>query len=271
MFEEWQERVAEPINTSLSNLLGYLPSLLYAAITLAVGWLLAIAFRKLFTRIGQASVKRSQSTTAKKLRLNVLNSLPNLIGLLGFWTVILFTIAASLQALGIEILPLLAKQFGAYIPNIIVSLAILFATYALAKLAREFFSRSGILSQLDNAQPAIAVFQMVVWAIGLLIVADQLGVRSNVLLILFGVVIASLFGAFTISFGLGARNVANNIISTRYAVKNFSTGDTIQINGLRGTISDITPTGVVIVNDEGSFLIPGALFSREVVRLVEKQ
>ncbi|MDX1694738.1 MAG: mechanosensitive ion channel [Ketobacteraceae bacterium] len=271
MFDEWQERVVQPIQATLGELLGYFPNLLYALLTLAAGWLVATGFKKFFVRIGQASLARSHSNTHRKYGLHALNALPKLIGLLGFWIVILFTLAATLQALGIDILPLLARQFGAYIPNIIVSLAILFATYAFAKLAREFANRSAMLSQLDNSQPAIAVAQLVIWAIGLLMVADQLGVRSTVLLILFGVLSTALFGAFAISFGLGARIIADNILSTRYAQKSYRIGDVIEINKIRGTISEITPTSVVLVNDQGTHHIPGALFSRETVLVVESQ
>ena len=271
MFEEWQERVVQPIHATLGEIIGYLPNLFYALLTLVIGWLIAAGFRKAFTRIGKVSVTRSQEAAGKRFRLHALNSVPNLIGLLGFWIVMIITLAASLQALGIDLLPLLAQQFGAFIPNIIVSLVVLFATFALARLARELINRSGVLDQLENAQPAIGVLQMVIWAIGLLIVADQLGVRSTVLLILFGVLSTALFGAFAISFGIGARGIADNILSTRYAQKSFNIGDTIEINGLRGTISNITQTSVVLVNDQGTYHIPGALFSRESVLVVDKQ
>ena len=90
------------------------------------------------------------------------------------------------------------------------------------------------------------------------------------MLIVFTILCGALFGAFAISFGLGAKIIADNLLSVRYAQKLYHVGDAIEIAGYKGTITHITATAIIVTNDDGTVHIPGSVFSREVAIVVNK-
>lgn len=266
MFQSWETQVVEPIKETFMNWFAYIPNILYAVIILFIGWLLARTFRSFCTHIGRHFINQSALGKSRPLNgsnfLATLQTVPNLIGTTGFWLVVLFFIAAALQALGMDILPILTNQFGALIPNVVIALIVFLVTFLTTRLSSDFIEHSKGFSQLENSRPLSLLLHIVIWSIALLIITDQLGVRSSALLIFFTIVCSALFGAFAISFGLGAQHIANNLLTIHYAQKNLSIGDLVEIEGERGTVVEITSTSIVIDTDKGYRHIPGGQLNK---------
>jgi small-conductance mechanosensitive channel len=76
--------------------------------------------------------------------------------------------------------------------------------------------------------------------------------------------------AFSISFGLGSKEVLTNILSSFYTKKNFEAGQEIEIDGIAGTIEKIDSTSCSIKTSKGLTVIPVKRLLSEKVEIKSK-
>jgi len=80
----------------------------------------------------------------------------------------------------------------------------------------------------------------VVYGVTLLITAsiaiNQLQIATDLFDLLFAIVLASVGLAVAISFGLGARNISEQLISGVYIREPLTPGETLVVNGETGTV-----------------------------------
>ena len=76
-------------------------------------------------------------------------------------------------------------------------------------------------------------------AIGAIIALDQLGVSTDVLLLLVGGLVLALALAGGLAVGLGSLPVARQVAAGRHVQERFSVGQTIQVAGHSGTLKSI--------------------------------
>ena len=278
MFNTWQTSMAQPIQDTFLTWLSYLPNFLYALIIFGFGWLLARGFRRICLRLGQKLLQQGEQPVFSNFSFQSLQAFPALIGSIGFAFVLIFFLGAALQALGLNVLPMLATQLGALLPQIFIALVVFTITYILSKIIKEVIASSQITANLANQNGAILFLQILVWSIGVLIIVEQLGMRSQALLILFSIMAGALFFSFGLAFGLGAKELAANILSMRYAEKQFHLGDTVRLPAIyladhngddqHGIIGKITPTSVIVYTEKGQIHIPGKDFTNHAIMII---
>jgi len=137
--------------------------------------------------------------------------------------------------------------------------AILLITYVVAKLF------SAILGRAMRGAPPLIVDQAVktvslfVWAVGLLLAVNQLGLNLDVLLVLLAVAGVGLIVA--------ARDLLSNIL-TKVFMGTFipvKVGDYISVNGFSGKVVEINHVATVILMEDDSIAaIPNSRFVKEV-------
>nr|PIE75916.1 MAG: hypothetical protein CSA17_05000 [bacterium DOLJORAL78_65_58] len=86
-------------------------------------------------------------------------------------------------------------------------------------------------------------------------------VHSVVLILLAGATLA-----LALTFGLGTREITRNLVAGFYARKLFAVGESIEVQGVRGSLSGVTPLLVVIETANGLTTLPNAIFLEDVTR-----
>jgi small-conductance mechanosensitive channel len=69
-----------------------------------------------------------------------------------------------------------------------------------------------------------------------------------------------IFGGLALAFGLGAKNVVNNVLAAHYVRQTYQIGDTVEFNGVKGRIIQVTNVGIVVEHEQGQTHIPTSLF-----------
>jgi small-conductance mechanosensitive channel len=262
------------VRDSFTELTGWLraqqPRFVGAAALLAVGWLLAILTRILASRLTQAL---GRMVPGRILRRGlppptIARQVSDLVGLIVFWGVLLFFVAAAADTLGLPVLSTSLAGIGYYVPRLLGALLILVLGLVAGNLARE-----GVAAAASAAGTpfAAAVGQTVRAAIltaaGLIAVAE-LGVDITLLTAIISVTLLAVLGAFAVAFGLGARTVMSNIIGAHYLRQTFEVGHHVRVGAIEGTISGITATAVRVRVPEGEVVIPANHFSETTATLV---
>ena len=85
---------------------------------------------------------------------------------------------------------------------------------------------------------------------------DQAGVDTSVIKSNLTLLIGSVLAAFTIAFGLGARDSIGRLLFGYYSRKNLQIGQKIRIKEIEGVIESIDNICMVLVTVDGKIVMP---------------
>lgn len=139
-------------------------------------------------------------------------------------------------------------------------LATVLATWIMALIARALIGRVMSRSLPLVAAQARQLGFIVIWIMGGIIIAEELGVRSDILLLVVG-----LFGlAAIVALREPLQNLGSRYFSDYYVP--FKVGDSITVRGRSGKVVEVNPIATVLLDaDENLVSIPNAVFMFEAV------
>jgi len=188
-----------------------------------------------------------------------------------FWTVILVSLTAATNVLGLQMFAGWLDRLISYLPKILSGVLIIFAGVVLANIARDSvlagFGRLTDSQRLFLARAAQGATLTILVIVGV----DQIGVDITVVVTAFAITLACLFGGLSIAFGLGARGYVSNLIGAHYLGRDYQEGERIRIGKIEGTILEITSVAVILETQDGRLTVPARIFSDEAVLLITRE
>ena len=210
------------LRDSWNEMLTVVPDLLLALGLLVVGWLVARSLRKLSVRVLRLlKVDEFAERSGFEdflVRGGVEMTAVTLVSSAVYWLVLLGVFLALLDALGLQAARLLLERIAGFVPNLIVAVGILVFGSLLARIGGAL-----VFSYLSNigtpaAGPVAALARYALLAFVVFMAAEQLAVRSEVLISGFQIAFAAVCLAAALAFGLGGREWAAQVIA-RYTRK----------------------------------------------------
>ncbi len=153
-----------------------------------------------------------------------------------------------------------------FLPRLITALAILLIGGALASFVgssvRQLAENAGIefSGSLGSAASVVTMGVLAMMALA------QLGIDTEFVRLIVGIVTAGAVFAAALSLGLGTRDISRSIIAGYYARRTFQIGEPMTIVGESGTLVAITPTQALLQDGETVIAVPNAAFLDGVVR-----
>lgn len=238
-----------------------IPGVLGSIILLIIGWVVASLLSKLSTKLSnligldKLGNKLQEVDLIRKNNINI--AFDKIIGKTIYYIVIIFFAVAAASVLGIpEVSELMSNLLTNVIPNLILAFIILVFGLLLANLAKDFVGTALKSLGVGSANIiASAVFFFIL--INIVIVAlsqaniDTAFLARNLSIIIGGVVVA-----FSLGYGLASKDVMANFVSSIYNKDLFSIGDKITIEGVTGTVSEVTKSSVVIETENSTVRFP---------------
>lgn len=254
----WTEKFTQTATQFKDAILGYLPNFIGALVVLIVGFLLAKLFKAIGIKIGQFAFKLLL-LFEKKFKIKGYRNqekFAQTIGIVLFWIVLIYFVFFALNILSLPGIMVWVERFTDFLPNLFGALAIIYVGFVLGSVARNLiFSRSEESSTHDPyflAQTVrfgiITLF--IIWGV------DQLGINIHILTNVINIIVACVFGAAALGFGIGASGHVANLIAAHNIKKSYKPGESIQIEQVKGTIIDITSYAIIIQTDEGLVFLP---------------
>lgn len=163
---------------------------------------------------------------------------------------------------------LLESSF-AFIPKAVVAVLIIMITRSVGKIVGAL-AETGLRSVSSVlARRAGFGLSMGILGIGVIIALEQLGVPTNIILIL---VAALAFGgalAGGLALGLGSLSISRQVASGRYVQDRFEPGQLVQIEGVEGRIVSIGLSNTNLEGRDGTaYRIPNEVFLQGVVTVL---
>jgi small-conductance mechanosensitive channel len=216
----WEQTILEPLRelgqqavASLSSLLGMVILILLGLI---VGWLAkevvyrvlrAVQFDRLCDRLGVG---------VEIERLGVARSCSYLAGQIVQGLIVLTTLLAGLIAMRSQWTQNLVERFFLYLPHLIAALIIL----VVGALVSRFLGRSVLIAAVNARMPSARLLagltRFFVMALAVVATLDELGISRTTIIVTFAILFGGLVTAAAIAFGLGARDLARELLQAQF-------------------------------------------------------
>jgi len=220
MSEFWERTLLEPLRvlgqqavSSLSSLLGMT---IFIVLGLGIGWLMkegiyrslrALRFDRLCDRLGIAPEVE---------HLGLARSCSYLVGQLVQGIILMAAMLAGLNALGTQWTRGLVERFFLYLPHMLAALMIL----VVGTLVSRFLGRSVLIAAVNARMPSARLLAGLTrfFVITLAVVAtlDELGIGRTTIIVTFAILFGGLLTALAIAFGLGARDLARELLESQF-------------------------------------------------------
>ncbi|MBN1383569.1 MAG: hypothetical protein JW983_01640 [Elusimicrobia bacterium] len=209
---DWKAVFVEPINMMIGRVAEFVPVFIGFLLILIVGWLVALALKNLiikilfFLKLGTLSGKVGFSKILEKAGIKY--TLPEVIGIIFYWIVILITLTTAVNALGLTDVSGILDDIIRYVPNVILAAFILVLGLFLATFLSSIVVTACVNAGIIHARVLGKVVSIIIVIFSVIIAAEQLNIATEIINKIVTVIVASFGLAFAIAFGLGCKDIA---------------------------------------------------------------
>ncbi|MBU3010617.1 small-conductance mechanosensitive channel [Polaribacter vadi] len=242
------------------NFVNFLPQLLKGLAFLIIGWL----FIKFILYI----IKKALGLTnidALPEKLNVDEIFGNtsikiqptkiIITTIKWILIFIFIIVAS-ELLGLK---MVSEQLGnliAYLPKLISALLIFAVGIYIANMVKKAVSSMFTSLELTGGSLVGNIIFYIIAVIVSVTALNQAGINTDLITNNLSIIFASILAAFTISFGLGSRDIIKRLLFGYYSRKNLKIGSKIKTENFEGIIESIDNISVILKVENKTIIIP---------------
>ncbi|WP_435768815.1 mechanosensitive ion channel family protein [Nocardioides sp. SYSU DS0651] len=211
--------IENSLQTGFDKFFGFLPNLLGFLVLLALGYLVAkivqVAVRKGLEMTGVDRHLQQSSAHGYVERMVPGARVSGVVAKVAFWFVFLFFAVAAVSALQIPALTTFMNQVLAYLPNIVVAIAIFVAAALISGAVATGITR--VMGDTPTGRIAATVLPAVVMVVAFFMILEQLQIAPEIVRIAFAATMGALALGLALAFGLGGRSVAQRMLEDAYA------------------------------------------------------
>jgi len=216
MVLDWYTVTIEALQGLWQAFLMFIPALLGALIVFIIGWFISVGIGKLVTevlkklRFNQLFEKGGWKTALERAEIKVDPS--GFLGAIVKWILVIVFMVAAVEILGLTQFAGFLKGVLVYMPNVIVAALIFVVTVIMVDIVEKVM-RAGVESiKVGYGHMVSSVVKWSIWVFAILAILHQLGIAKPFMETLFTGLVAVLVLGFGLSFGLGGKEVAGEIL-----------------------------------------------------------
>ncbi len=264
--------VVDNLNSQWSDLIAFLPNLLGALVILLAGLIIAYILKKigssLFRKIGIDRVSRNAGVSDVMQDAGLAKKPSILAGKIIFWLVFFVFLVPAANTLGLTELVNLFKEVISFLPKIITALVIIIFGIMFAQFLRRSIIEKPSTIGSDSAKSLGNLIYGIMVTVIVLVALEQLDIETKLLHSIIKIVVTGVMLALAFSVGLGAKEVAHNLLSGVYAREHFKPGEQIEIDDVKGKIQEVSTLNTIIaLSDNETVSIPNSTLYKTLVKI----
>jgi hypothetical protein len=216
MWEFLVQVFGQTLNGFAERLAAFGPNLLAMVVTLAVGILLAgalhVLLKRVLPRLGVDRGAERAGVTAVLEKGGIVSRPSRVLAALLSWAVLGVFVLLAIGTLDIEIAMGLISQTFAYLPQLLIGLAILILGGLVAAFVRRSVLIAAVNAGLPHARALAGSAQVALVILFAAMALEHLGVGRQIILIAFAILFGGVVLALALAFGLAGRDVAREFI-----------------------------------------------------------
>jgi hypothetical protein len=213
---DWSSITILALQNAWESIIGFLPLLLGAVIIFIIGWIIAIWIGKLVSSI-LTSLKFNKlfdsagwKDAFEKADIRVTPS--DFIGAITKWILIIIFLIVASDILGWAAFASILAKLLAWVPNLIVSIAIFVVAVVVADILGKMVKASVKKMGVSFANFVGTTVKWAIYIFAIFAILIQLGIAVSIVNTLVTGFVATLALAFGLSFGLGGKEAAARLI-----------------------------------------------------------
>lgn len=243
----WGEAMMASLTGAFAMFFAAIPRILGFAAILIVGWFVASLIEK-----GIAAILRAVKFNELSVRsgfadfvakMNTGTDSAGLIAAIAKWFIRLIALVVAFDALGLPAVSDVLRQLLLWLPNLVVALVVLVIGGLAAKALSNIVRGAASEAELGNPNVLAKVAGMAVWAFAIVVAVNQIGIATTLVNTLFMAVVGAIALALGLSFGLGGRETAGEIVRNWYNKGQEKRGQIEQAAGIAGDMAKTQGTG----------------------------
>lgn len=255
---EWSTALMSSLAAAMALFFSGIPKILGFAIIVIAGWVISSLVMKAIAAVlrtikfNEMAQRSGFAGFVQKMGANTDSA--GMIAVTAKWFIRLVTLVVAFDALGLPAVSDVLRQLLLWLPNVVVALVVLviagLAANALSKIVRGAAAEGG----LKNPDFLAKVATGLVWAFGIVVAVNQIGIATTLVNTLFMAVMGALALALGLSFGLGGRDTASQIVRSWYSRGRQSSVQLEQaMNAAGERLADATG-GAILQGASGTFV-----------------
>jgi len=225
------------------RLFDLLPSLLAALVILFLGWLaswlLALVARLLSQRFDLDRVIDEAGWTAALRQARIASAPSKLVGRLVFWLAFAVAAILAVDTLDIDSAAVPLGTFLAFLPRVLGAVLLVFAGAVVSTVLSRAVEAGLAGIHFAQHRLAAAICRTMILLITVVAAIEHLGFDVTLLNGLLINSITMIVAAFAVTFALGGKDAARNMLAGYYARESFAPGDLVTVARTTGTIRAI--------------------------------
>lgn len=186
-----------------------------AVVILFVGWMIAGWLQRLVVQFLRAV---RLDDLADTLRINevlqkgeIHNSLSELLGIFLYWLIILATLLAAFNVLGLTLAAELLEKVLAYVPNVVAGIIVLIMGLFFAALMGGIVQTAAANAGIGQAKGLGQIARVVVVIFSVAVALEKF-FSSVIVQTTFSIVVAAVAFGLALAFGLGCKDIAGKYV-----------------------------------------------------------
>ena len=213
---DWGQAIMTSTAAALALFLGAIPKIIGFVAILIIGWLIAGALTGLMARLLRTvrfnDLAERSGLSGFVRNMGVHTDASGVLAAVVNWFLRLIVLVVAFDALGLPAVSEVLRQFLLWIPNLVVAMVVLVIAGLLANVVYRLVRGATAEAGFDHAEMLGSIARFAVWAFGIIIAVNQIGVASTLVNTLFMGIVAALALGFGLAFGLGGRETAAEIV-----------------------------------------------------------
>ncbi len=214
------ETFVDSLQDAVEMILQAIPRILGFILIVAIGWFLASLLAKgvmtLLRAIRFDDIVRKGGVSNFMNRLGTGTDPAEIVAGLVKWIVRIVVLLVAFDTLGLPAVSDVLRQLLLWLPNLIVALVILFIAGVLANALADIVRASTSDAGFSNPNLLANVARTAVWAFGIVVAVNQLGIAQALINTLFMGFVGAISLAAGLAFGLGGRDRAAQTLDNWY-------------------------------------------------------
>lgn len=172
------------------------------------------------------------------------------------WILIFVFVIVASELLGLKMVSEQLSNLIAYLPKLISALIIFAVGIYLANIVKK--AVAGMFASLELTGGNL-VGNIIFYLIAVIVsvtALNQAGINTDLITNNLSIIFASILAAFTISFGLGSRDIIKRLLFGYYSRKNLQVGNKIKTENFEGIIKSIDNISVILEVENKTLIIP---------------
>jgi Conserved TM helix len=217
---DWSEAMLTSLAGGLAMFFAAIPKILAFALILVVGWFLSGLIARLAARLLRAirfnELAERSGFAGFVQNIGVRMDSAEFLSTVAKWFMRLIVMVVAFDALGLPAVSDVLRQLLLWLPNLAVGMVVLVIGGLLANAAAGVVRGATASAGFHHPELLANVARGAVWVFAIIVAVNQIGIAQELVNTLFMGAVALVVIALGLSFGLGGRDVAGNILRRWY-------------------------------------------------------